>query len=153
MAGRRTHTDSPNKSETPSKTVRSLWDSIGLRTHRGIDAVKRGLPILHLELFLETTQLPKVAVLKVLKLSPGGYQERLTAGRLTPLESERLWRLAKVHKKSVDLFEGDAKQAALWLKTPQRALQGVSPLRCATTEPGASEVEELIGRIEYGVAS
>ena len=120
---------------------------------RGIDAVKRGLSIQHLDRFLEVTQLPRSPVLKVLKLTSRDFQKRRASRRLTPLESERLWRLAKVYKKSLDLFEGDAEQTTLWLKTPQRALQDVSPLVCIVTEPGASAVEELIGRIEYGVHS
>ena len=103
--------------------------------------------------FLKYAQLPKPAVLKVLKLTASEYQKRITSRRLTPLESERLWRLAKVYKKSLDLFEGNNEQATQWLKTPQRALQGVSPLLSTVTEPGAAEVEELIGRIEYGVLS
>ena len=41
------------------------------------------------------------------------FQKRLASRPLTPLESERLWRLAKVYKKSLDLFEGDAEQAPL----------------------------------------
>ena len=138
-------------SGSSSKSPRSAWESMGIDTQRGIEAVKRGLSIRHLETFLDVTQLPKMGVLKVLKLTVGDFQKRVAGRRLTPLESERLWRLAKVYKKSLDLFEGNTAQATLWLKTPQRALHGDSPLRCTATEPGASEVEELIGRIEYGV--
>ena len=149
MDVRRGSSRSPKPS--PSKTFRSAWESLGVSTESGIGAVKRGFSIRHLEQFFEHTQLPKAAVLKVLKLTASEYQKRLTGRRLTPLESERLWRLAKVYKKSLDLFEGNSEQATCWLKTPQRALQGVSPLLNTVTEPGAAEVEELIGRIEYGV--
>ncbi len=137
----------------PSKPFRSAWDSIGVSGERGIDAVKRGLPIQRLDKFLEDTQLPRTQVLKVLQVTESELRERVDRPRLTPLESERLWRLAKVYKKSLDLFEGNAEQAIAWLKAPQLALQDVSPLRRITTEPGACEVEELIGRIEYGVLS
>lgn len=137
----------------PSKRFRSAWDSIGVAPKQGVRAVKRGLSIRHLEQFLGETQLPKAAVLKVLKLTASEYQQRSTSRRLNPLESERLWRLAKIYKKSLDLFEGNVEQAARWLRTPQRALQGISPLLNTVTEPGAAEVEELIGRIEYGVLS
>jgi putative toxin-antitoxin system antitoxin component (TIGR02293 family) len=144
---------SRSQQPSPSKKFRSAWDSLGVSTESGIGAVKRGLPIRHLEQFLKHAQLPRSAVFRVLKLTASEYQKRISSRRLTPLESERLWRLAKVYKKSLDLFEGNAEQAASWLKSPQRALQGVSPLLSTVTEPGASEVEELIGRIEYGVLS
>ena len=137
----------------PSKPLQSVWDSIGVASERGIDDVKRGLAIRHLDRFLEVSHLPRAAVLNVLKLTLRDLQQRIVSRRLTPLESERLWRLAKVYKKSLDLFEGNAEQATAWLKTPQGALHDVSPLRCIVTEPGACEVEELIGRIEYGLLS
>ncbi|MBW1797126.1 MAG: DUF2384 domain-containing protein, partial [Deltaproteobacteria bacterium] len=36
---------------------------------------------------------------------------------------------------------------------PARALGGKTPLEYADTEPGAQEVDELLGRIEHGVFS
>jgi putative toxin-antitoxin system antitoxin component (TIGR02293 family) len=40
-----------------------------------------------------------------------------------------------------------------WLNAPLRALGGRSPLDFAQTEPGAREVENVIGRLEHGVYS
>jgi uncharacterized protein (DUF2384 family) len=39
------------------------------------------------------------------------------------------------------------------LKTPARSLGGKPPLEFAASELGAQEVENLIGRLEYGVYS
>ena len=130
--------------------VRSAWDSIGVPTDQGIDAIKRGLPIQCLNDFLEKTQLPRAATLDVLKLTTGDMQGK---DQLTQEESERLWRLASIYQKSLALFEGDAKQTVEWLDSPQKALGDVSPLKHINTEPGAAQVHELIGRIEYGVLS
>jgi hypothetical protein len=41
--------------------------------------------------------------------------------------------------------------ARAWLAAPQVGLGGESPLAYAETEVGAREVEDLLGRIEYGV--
>ena len=152
MDVRREKSNSPSLA-SPSKPLRSAWEVMGISDERAIGAVKRGLPIKHLDHFLEVTQLPRLEVLRVLKLTSSELQKRADRPRLTPLESERLWRLANVYKKSLILFEGNAEQAIGWLKTPQLALGNVSPIQCIETEPGASEVEELIGRIEYGVYS
>jgi putative toxin-antitoxin system antitoxin component (TIGR02293 family) len=51
----------------------------------------------------------------------------------------------------VELFAGDAGAAVKWLTTPKEALYGQEPLQYSRTEPGAREVENLIGRVEYGV--
>ena len=40
-----------------------------------------------------------------------------------------------------------------WLTSPQVGLGGAIPLEYAETEVGAREVENLLGRIEYGVYS
>ncbi len=40
-----------------------------------------------------------------------------------------------------------------WLRQPQFALGGRVPLEMLHTEAGTREVEDLLGRIEYGVIS
>ena len=70
---------------------------------------------------------------------------------MTQHESERLLRLALVFEKAVELFEGNADAARDWLKAPNKALAGESPLTIVETEIGAREVEDLIGRLEHGV--
>jgi len=72
--------------------------------------------------------------------------------RLTPAESDRTVRLAQVYANAVETL-GDGRKAAAWLKTPNRALRGGCPLDQLDTDPGVREVEDLLGRIAYGVYS
>jgi putative toxin-antitoxin system antitoxin component (TIGR02293 family) len=78
---------------------------------------------------------------------------RRVSRRLTPEESERLLRIATIFEAAVDLFEGDSAAAVNWLNTPRKALGDRTPLAYARTEPGAREVEDLIGRLEHGIFS
>lgn len=78
---------------------------------------------------------------------------RKVSRRLTPEESERLLRISGVFEDAVDLFEGDVPAAVNWLTTPRKALGDRTPLTYARTEPGAREVENLIGRLEHGIFS
>jgi len=55
-------------------------------------------------------------------------------------------------KKAEEVF-GDAENAREWLTHPQRGLGNAVPLEFAKSELGAGEVENLLGRIEYGVYS
>ena len=48
---------------------------------------------------------------------------------------------------------GTTQHARTWLAAPQHGLGGAIPLDYARTEVGAREVEDLLGRIEYGVYS
>jgi len=87
----------------------------------------------------------------VMQTPPRRLARRKTERRLTPSESERLYRLALVFEKAVNLFEGDVPAARRWLQTPNLALAQQSPLEMTETEVGAREVENLIGRLEHGV--
>jgi putative toxin-antitoxin system antitoxin component (TIGR02293 family) len=54
-------------------------------------------------------------------------------------------------KKTLGLFDGDREEARVWLTSPRQTLNEDSPLEFASTEVGAREVEDLIGRLERGV--
>lgn len=70
--------------------------------------------------------------------------------KFTPEESDRIYRVALILNKTVDLFDSE-EEATRWLKTPRPALDGNTPLDLLDTEPGLREVEDLLGRIEHGV--
>jgi putative toxin-antitoxin system antitoxin component (TIGR02293 family) len=42
-------------------------------------------------------------------------------------------------------------KALRWLQSPNPALGGLSPLHAAETSEGWREVEDILGRIEYGI--
>jgi hypothetical protein len=56
--------------------------------------------------------------------------------------------LAKVCAQALELFEEDA---ARFLTTPHRELHGERPIAVAQTPDGADRVEDLLGRITYGI--
>jgi putative toxin-antitoxin system antitoxin component (TIGR02293 family) len=60
--------------------------------------------------------------------------------------------LARIYASAVETL-GDYSKAAEWLKTPNRALRGGRPLDQLDTDPGVREVEDVLGRIAYGVYS
>ena len=72
--------------------------------------------------------------------------------RLSPVESDRLYRFARIIALAEDVFE--SKEDALeWLNSAQYGLGGAVPFKMLQTDAGAREVEELLIRIEYGVIS
>lgn len=87
-----------------------------------------------------------------LDLSPRSLQRRQREGRLARLESDRLYRLARIIALAKH-FLGDEGIAIRWLKRPNRALGGKSPLESIDTEPGARAVENILGRIAFGGVS
>ncbi len=116
-----------------------------------IRAVKKGFPIRALETFSSVTGFSPSRIASVIEIPERTLARRRAAGRLAPEESERLLRIATVFEKAVGLFEGDVSEALHWLATPKKALGDNIPLSYARFEPGARDVENLIGRLEHGV--
>ena len=71
-------------------------------------------------------------------------------GRLKPDESERVARLMRIISLATSVLESE-EHAREWLKGPLRELGGHTPLQMAATEPGAREVERVLGRLEHGI--
>lgn len=73
--------------------------------------------------------------------------------RLTPAETERLMRIARVVSEATQLFSGE--EAALsWLNTPGDFLHDgteVTPMKLAETDSGARMVESMIHRTSHGI--
>jgi putative toxin-antitoxin system antitoxin component (TIGR02293 family) len=87
-----------------------------------------------------------------LDLSPRSLQRRRRHGRLARFESDRLYRLARIVALAKH-YLGDDAVATRWMKRPNRALGGKTPLDSIDTELGARTVESLLGRIAYGGVS
>lgn len=113
--------------------------------------VKAGFPFNKLANFQKVTELPWTEISRFVAIPQRTLTRRQNQGKLQPDESDRVWRASTIFDKAVELFEGDIAAARKWLQTPQTGLGGETPLDFASTEVGAREVENLIGRLEHGV--
>lgn len=114
--------------------------------------IAAGLDFDELETLRQQLELPMDQLATNLGLSRATLHRRKNSGRLTSEESDKVVRFARILGHAVHLF-GGADEARQWLKAPQRGLGGAVPLEYARTEAGAREVENLLGRIDYGVYS
>lgn len=117
-----------------------------------IQAVQRGLPFDELEALRVALDLPLDQLAPKLGMSLATLHRRKQEGRLTQAESDRLMRYARLMRQAMELFR-DETSSREWLKRPAFGLGGAVPLDYADTEMGAREVEDLLGRIAYGVYS
>ena len=113
-------------------------------------AIRRGLPYASLESVGASLQLSRKDLAEVLQLKVRTLDRRKNEGRLKPIESDRLFRLARVFAHAAEVLESHS-SARGWLETPNRALGGRIPRDLLDTEAGANEVDEILDRIEYGV--
>ena len=117
-----------------------------------IQKIQKGLRFSELKTLQDTLDLPFEKLAAKLCISRSTLQRRKVTGRLSPDESDKVVRYSRLLHQATDLF-GDTDKARAWLKHPQFGLGGAVPLDYATTETGAREVENLLGRMKYGVYS
>ena len=117
-----------------------------------IRRIQKGLRFSELKTLQNSIGLPFEQLAAKLCVSRSTLQRRKAAGRLSPDESDKIVRYSRLLHQATDLF-GDIEKARAWLKHPQYGLGGAVPLDYATTEAGAREVENLLGRMKYGVYS
>ena len=79
---------------------------------------------------------------------PATLKRRRT--RLSPAESQRLERLARIVAMTEQVWQ-EPTQAAEFLTRKHRGLGGKTPLQMATTDLGVRQVEELLASIEFGL--
>lgn len=117
------------------------------------ELVREGIPAQALMILAERTGLRQADVSARFGIPQRTLTRRLAQhSRLTAAESDRTVRLAHVYATAIETL-GDEDKAATWLKTPNRALRGERPLDQLDTDPGVREVENILGRISYGVYS
>lgn len=117
-----------------------------------IEALKAGLPFSELEDLRSALGLPMDKLSPLLGLSKATLHRRKIAGKLDAAESGRVARFARLLGQAAAVMES-LETGRRWLAMPQAGLGGATPLEYAETEIGAREVENLLGRIEYGVYS
>lgn len=116
-----------------------------------VHQIRAGFSYKVLARFQKTTKLPWTEISRFVAIPQRTLSRRQGRGRLSPDESDRVLRASRIFDMAAELFEGDTAAARTWLETPQRGLGGETPLDFASTEVGAREVENLIGRLEHGV--
>jgi putative toxin-antitoxin system antitoxin component (TIGR02293 family) len=117
------------------------------------ELVREGLPVKALLLLAERLDMRQAEISEKIGIPKRTLTRRLQQhSRLTAAESDRAVRLAQVYATAAETL-GDGQKAAAWLKTPNRALRGGRPLDQLDTDPGVREVEDVLGRIAYGVYS
>jgi putative toxin-antitoxin system antitoxin component (TIGR02293 family) len=120
--------------------------------HQQIERIRSGLSFRAVKNLQKALDLPAEKLAMVLGMSRATLHRRKLQGRIDPRESERVARYQRLLARASDVF-GDAGDARQWLSMPQRGLGGAVPIEFAASEIGAREVENLLGRLEFGVYS
>jgi len=134
-------------------TTAALRKASGLGSvQQQIGRIQAGLSSSAVRSLQHALDLPLERIAAFLGMSRATLHRRKAQGKIARNESEKLVRYQQLVKKAEEVF-GTSAAAREWLTHPQPGLGNVKPVEFAKTEIGAREVENLLGRIEYGVYS
>ncbi len=117
------------------------------------NAIKNGLPggALH-HLVTHLRILKPASIERAVGMSVRTYQRRKGAPTkpLSPEQGGRAWKLAEILAQASEIF-GSQEDAEQWLERPAMGLDNNRPLDLLDTPAGVEMVEDLLGRMTYGV--
>ncbi|MFN0053568.1 MAG: antitoxin Xre/MbcA/ParS toxin-binding domain-containing protein [Planctomycetales bacterium] len=129
-----------------AKVLRGISETLGIQR-----AIRAGFPYAALEVLAGLLDMPMRDVTEVLGMAPRTLARRKKSrGQLSPIESDRLYRCARIVQLAANLL-GDLDKTRAWLARPNLALGGNTPLSMLDTEPGARQVENVLTQISHGI--
>lgn len=114
-----------------------------------VEAVRDGLPVAAVGAVVERSALTAGEVERIV-FQHGSATERRGACTLTPEESDRLARVARITSLAGETI-GDHTRAAGWLREPNRALGGAVPIELLHSGEGGRIVEETLLQVAHGL--
>jgi putative toxin-antitoxin system antitoxin component (TIGR02293 family) len=136
-------------SDSPSTSfVRAFEHLVG---NDSVRTVRQGLEISAVEAFVRSGAISYGEIYAIV-MPRKTLSNRRTVGTLTADQSDKLVRVGRIISKAETTF-GSAEKAAQWLRRPTQPLNGEQPLRMLDTEAGARVVEELLLKIDHGIAA
>ena len=115
-------------------------------------ALREGLPFGAFVALQNALELGVKDLADVLGIASRTLARRKSSRYLSPIESDRLYRIAYVTLLASEVL-GSLEKATLWLQRENRALAGEAPFRLLDTEIGERQVEEVLLRISHGIYS
>ena len=137
----------------PGSLERLLGVDHRAQTSELVTRIRSGLRPKAIDRLAEVLAVPRSQILRLVDIAPATFARRRQQRRLTIVEGNRVYRIAKAYEDALMLFEGDAESAAEWMKKPLRALNGETPLQYLDTFPGAIAVAGVIARLQRGIVT
>lgn len=116
-----------------------------------VELVRGGVPIAAIDHMLQS-EVVRPGDLETLVIPRRTLANRRRLGRLSPEQSDRLLRVARLIAEAMETF-GSKEKALSWLRRSTSLLGGRTPIERLDTDIGCREVETALGRIGHGIAA
>lgn len=117
-----------------------------------VERIRAGLSPQTIGRLAERLKMSEAELCRALGIPRRTMARRKREPKLARAESQAVVRVARVVARATEVF-GAMDSAQAWLRRPNRALGGSSPLSLLDTEPGMEMVVDTLGRIEHGLPS
>ena len=133
--------------------ARSSTSTSGLMALRQptLAEIRDGLPAGFLDYLKDALEVTETELASVVGIARQTLVRRRSQGVLRRDEGDRAAMVARVFNMALSYFDGNREHTLDWLKHPNPALAGETPLERADTATGAEDVIDLIGRLEHGI--
>jgi putative toxin-antitoxin system antitoxin component (TIGR02293 family) len=111
--------------------------------------ILRGLPVRCLKVFQRITAATEDELSHILWISSRTLKTRLRTGRLTPVESDRLYRAARVIGGALFHFKDDEEQVRAWMRSPASKDHDVFPIALLGTFGGVELASHYLERAYF----
>jgi putative toxin-antitoxin system antitoxin component (TIGR02293 family) len=140
----------------PGLSIETLLGGRGVLAERPrtaldwVSVIRQGIPATAVDALTRALRVSQTELAAALGIPERTLARRKKDGTLNSEETAKLVRLARVVGRAEEVFE-DLNCAIDWLKFPNAALGGATPLSLLDTDVGAESVLDTLGRIEHGV--
>lgn len=115
-----------------------------------VGVVKRGLPYASAAYAREHLGMQRKVFDAVMPRQTLSSTQKSSRKRLTAAQSEKLIRIARAYAMAEEAF-GGRERGEYWMKTQNPALDGARPVELLDTASGGELIEQMLGRMMYGV--
>lgn len=116
-----------------------------------IDKARQGVLRSETDSVAGLVRMTDIEMARILNMSDRNLHRLKPDERLSRDASERLLLLTNLLRHGLDVFDEDAETLADWLRSPIRELNSQSPLYLLDTTTGFGLVDDVLGRIEWGI--
>ncbi len=141
------------KIKTNSVAIRSAVKPASIAQRiEWVETIASGLSFGQVQVLLDEINVSERDLLNYNILAPRTWSHSKQKGVFSAEQSDRIARFLRVWRQAAQTF-GNADKSRAWIERDTRALLGKKPIDLLSTEAGARVVEELLQRIDHGLAA
>lgn len=129
----------------------AFWETVGISGRdQMVRQIREGFQYGVFEAVMTRFGLKKSELVGALRISKTTIRRREQSGRLTPQESDCLYRTLKVLETAESVFEGDTETMMSWMRCAVPAIGGRRPIDMLATCAESERILQTLRYLQYG---